>query len=303
MPSSRHGRVTLSLPVIVMALAATGVGCGSKSEDEASGPAAPVIPPTCNGHVELCDRRLDQVVFPSAHNAMSNADDGWVVPNQNHGMKRQLEDGVRGFLIDTHTYEDEAYLCHSICKFGSIKLVDALTIHREFLDAHRGEVLAFIIEDGISAEDTDKAFRDSGLVKYVYTHEPGTPWPTLREMIAKDTRLLVTAENGRPPPAWYQHVWDLAWDTPYTYDSKEQIAKTGCDVNRGDAKNDLFLINHWIGTPISLPENAMVANTYEVLSAHVSACKQKHGRLPTFVAVDFYDIGALFRVVDEANGL
>jgi hypothetical protein len=57
----------------------------------------------CNGYPELCDRRVNQVVFAAAHNAMSGADDaGWLFPSQNHGISRQLEDGVRAFLIDAH---------------------------------------------------------------------------------------------------------------------------------------------------------------------------------------------------------
>jgi hypothetical protein len=57
----------------------------------------------CNGSPALCDRRLDQVIFPTSHNSMGAADvSGWMFPNQNAGIERQLEDGVRGFLIDAH---------------------------------------------------------------------------------------------------------------------------------------------------------------------------------------------------------
>jgi hypothetical protein len=57
----------------------------------------------CNGHPELCDRRVDEVVFAGAHNAMSNADaPGWMFPHHEHGMVRMLEDAVRAFLIDVH---------------------------------------------------------------------------------------------------------------------------------------------------------------------------------------------------------
>src|SRR5262249_3550133 len=53
----------------------------------------------CNGHVELCGRRLDQVAFPATHNAMSAASaGGWMVPSQDGSMRDQLDFGVRGFL-------------------------------------------------------------------------------------------------------------------------------------------------------------------------------------------------------------
>jgi hypothetical protein len=58
---------------------------------------------TCNGYAALCSRRVDQVVFPGTHNAMSAADSpGWLIANQAHGVARQLDDGIRAFKISTH---------------------------------------------------------------------------------------------------------------------------------------------------------------------------------------------------------
>jgi hypothetical protein len=57
----------------------------------------------CNGLPELCGRRLDEVVFPATHNAMSSADiPDWMFPQQEKGIPTQLEDGVRGLLFDVH---------------------------------------------------------------------------------------------------------------------------------------------------------------------------------------------------------
>jgi len=56
----------------------------------------------CNGFAELCDRRLDEVVFPSVHNAMSAANDGFLLANNRRGIADQLDAGVRGLLIDAH---------------------------------------------------------------------------------------------------------------------------------------------------------------------------------------------------------
>ena len=107
----------------------------------------------------LCDRRFDEVVYPSTHNSMSNADEGWAPPNQIHGMRQQLEDGIRGMLIDTHYYMGESYLCHSFCELGNEPLVDGLGKIKAFMDANPAEVITLIIQDAISAEDTEAAFR------------------------------------------------------------------------------------------------------------------------------------------------
>jgi hypothetical protein len=57
----------------------------------------------CNGSAALCERSLDQVTFPGAHNAMSAADvPGWMFPQHERGVASQLTDGIRAFLIDVH---------------------------------------------------------------------------------------------------------------------------------------------------------------------------------------------------------
>jgi hypothetical protein len=57
----------------------------------------------CNGSGELCDRRVDQVVFAGAHNSMSNAQiSDWMFPHQEAAIPKQLQDGLRALLFDVH---------------------------------------------------------------------------------------------------------------------------------------------------------------------------------------------------------
>ena len=57
----------------------------------------------CNGSFGLCDVRLNEAVFAGTHNSFSAADSGgWFIANQRRTIKRQLEDGIRLFLIDPH---------------------------------------------------------------------------------------------------------------------------------------------------------------------------------------------------------
>jgi hypothetical protein len=65
-------------------------------------PAAPAVL-ACNGFPELCDRRVDQVIFPGAHNAMSNLDvPNWMFPHHEAGIPQMLRDGIRALLFDVH---------------------------------------------------------------------------------------------------------------------------------------------------------------------------------------------------------
>jgi hypothetical protein len=86
---------TVVAAVIVVAFA---VGGGGGAHGRPPGP-----PQACNGYPSLCSKRLDQITFPGTHNSMSAAQEpGWFLPNQRFGIQRQLDDGIRAFLIDTH---------------------------------------------------------------------------------------------------------------------------------------------------------------------------------------------------------
>jgi hypothetical protein len=280
---------------------------GAGSSVDASGDAGLLEPdsgaadipaaPECNGHASLCARRYDEVAFVATHNAMSNAEDGWILPNQQFGIAQQLDDGVRAFLIDTYLFDGQPALCHAICEAGTKPLADALGELREFLNQHPREVVSLLVEDHLSATDFEAVVVASELLPLVYTHRDGA-WPTLGEMIETNRRLVVMAEFSGPPPDWYHPMWELAFDTPYTFASVEDFT---CELNRGSAGNSLFLLNHWLSDPVSLPEFGPVANAYPVLSARARACTAAHGRIPNFVAVDFYADGDVFRVVDELN--
>lgn len=260
-------------------------------------------PLACNGHAALCERRYDEVVYPATHNSYSSRDAGFsqLNANQRRTLAAQLEDGVRCLLLDVTEDAGETALCHGPCSFGKTPHAAALADIAAFLDAHPREVVTIIYEDSVPPSAVEADYVAAGLDGRVYTHAGGE-FPTLAAMIAADTRLVVTAEAGSPPPAWYHHVWDLAWDTPYSYKSADEFS---CALNRGATDHPLFLLNHWVNSALDLPseDNAKQVNTYEVLHGRAVQCMQESGDLPNFVAVDYYEQGDLFAVVDALNGL
>jgi hypothetical protein len=69
---------------------------------EQSVAAVSADPDACNGHVELCERPLNEVAFPASHNSMSAANEpGWFLAEQPKSLVNSLDDGIRVFLIDT----------------------------------------------------------------------------------------------------------------------------------------------------------------------------------------------------------
>lgn len=66
-------------------------------------PPKPVNSGRCNGHRVLCERTVDRVAFAATHNSMAAADSpDWLFAQQERGIGGQLEDGIRGLMIDAH---------------------------------------------------------------------------------------------------------------------------------------------------------------------------------------------------------
>ncbi len=84
-------------------LAVAGAFWLNRDALRAPSPAALTRYGSCNGLEELCDRRLDQVLFPATHNAMGAAESpGWFLAEHIHPIDRQLRDGIRGLLVDVY---------------------------------------------------------------------------------------------------------------------------------------------------------------------------------------------------------
>ncbi|MEO6881083.1 MAG: hypothetical protein ABI181_09070 [Mycobacteriaceae bacterium] len=97
---SRRGRAVGAVVAVALLIAVLLVGILPTQRGIPAATAADSS--TCNGHVELCARRYNDVAYPAAHNAMSAVDEpGWFLAEQPTGPVGLLERGVRVLLIDT----------------------------------------------------------------------------------------------------------------------------------------------------------------------------------------------------------
>ena len=269
----------------------------------------------CDGHVELCDRRYDEVTTAATHNAMSSPDVVPVWPEHDGGLTEQLDAGVRTLLIDTHhwpplqsaaelaavvgddgrtlppalaaaLYElradlregrPGAFLCHIHCIFGAQPLGEGLGEVRDFLVANPDEVVTLIIQDEIPAVETAAAFDAAGLTPFVYHHGSKRSWPTLGEMIDDGERLVVFAENAGPPPDWYANAFERMQETPFLFLSPDAFS---CAENRGDPDAPLFLMNHWIQRIAPDRADSARVNRLDVLVDRARESRARAGPAP-----------------------
>lgn len=254
----------------------------------------------CNGSDRLCDRKFNDVAYATTHNAMSNAQDGWFPPNQSVPIVYQLRDGIRGLMLDTYLHENEPYLCHANCDVGKKKMVEALTEIRVFLEQNPHEVVTLILESYLSAEQTQKAFQSSGLLAMTHTQSQGQDWPTLRTMIERNQRVVVLTDQGGGTYPWYHDMWKMAWDTRWKNSSVQDFS---CKPDRGNTKNPLWILNHFLGNPLPSPKLAKEANSNPFFVQRVLQCKKEAGQLPNFITIDFHQEGDILAVVRTLNGL
>jgi hypothetical protein len=171
-------------------------------------------------------------------------------------------------------------------------------------------VVVAINQDYVTPKDFVAAVQDAGLGDLVYRGPTSGSWPTLREMIRDDQRVIFLAENHAGGAPWYQPAYaKITEETPYTFKNVGLLVDAGsldasCRPNRGPSRAPLFLINHWIATdPVPLPSNAAKVNAYEPLLRRARTCQRIRDHLPNLLAVNFYRRGDLFKVVDTLNGL
>jgi hypothetical protein len=202
------------------------------------------------------------------------------------------------------------YLCHSFCELGGTTLDSVLTDLHDFLVANPGEVVVVVNQDYITPEDFVAAVKKAGLDKLAYRGPTTGRWPTLRQMIDRNQRVLFLAENHAGAAPWYHLAYRaITQETPYKFSKPEQLTgpsmlAASCKPSRGPANAPMFLVNHWITTdPVPLPSHAAEVNAYGPLMRRLRECERIRHHIPNLVAVNFYRRGDLFRAVNTLNGV
>ena len=128
------------------------------------------------------------------------------------------------------------YLCHTFCELGGTPLGDALRDIHDFLVANPGEVLVIINQDYVTPEDFVGALREAGLDKLAYRGPTSGRWPTLRQMIDSDQRVLFLAENHAGGAPWYHSAYEaITQETPFAFRGPQPLLdaeRPGRDVPR-----------------------------------------------------------------------
>lgn len=273
---------------LILIIAGFIISCGKVNLTNTEGP-------------NLLPKKYNEVCFLMTHNAMNNTERGFTIPNQTHSISKQLQNGVRGLMIDTYDGSDGVALTyHGTPLVGQQKLVDVLKEVKDFLASNPEEVVTIIFQNDGSNVQLEKAIDSIGLNNLTFIYSGS--WPTLQTMVDNNERLVLFVENNKVPRASYlMFAWGTIFDTKYTYNNINQFDS---NVNRGGSgSKQLYLVNHWLSNGIGLPDKSLApqANKRAVISKRVQDCSTANGQLVNFLGVDFYEIGDAKAVVDSIN--
>lgn len=123
-------------------------------------------------------------------------------------------------MLDVYDFRDEVWLCHSkggkCFDFTAFEpAIDAMREVEAFLAANPSEVVTLILEDYVSSDQgLSKLFNATGLTRHWFpvSRMPrrGEDWPRVRDMVARDHRLLVfTSDESKEAGEGIAYQWNF----------------------------------------------------------------------------------------------
>jgi hypothetical protein len=176
------------------------------SEDPTASPAPTRVPfdflqcdpervACCNGLENICDMKINEIMFATVHNAMATKEDGFLLnPSHRYSLESALEAGYRGIHLEVCKCNGVYEFCHGICHLGARDPTEVFLNIDRFLRDNPQEVLLMKLQINNEVHqqvDLDELYElmgnathfASNLYVQNYLNEE---WPTLRAMINKN---------------------------------------------------------------------------------------------------------------------
>ncbi len=286
----------------------------------------------CNNSPLLCNRNYNNITHMGAHDVAFLRDSSTSFStsgNQYYNATIALSAGIRLLQAQVHNSNGTLELCHTSCALldgGS--LLTFLTEIKYWMDNNPNEVVTLLLvnSDDEEASTFGPVFSSSGISEYGYTPASTTAaietWPTLQTLITANTRLItfiasITYDSDYPyllPEFIY--IFETAYGITSasgfncTLDRPSSVSSSATGISSGY----MGLLNHFLDTQlafsITIPDvtdlpttNSAATNTTGALGTQGEQCASEWGVKPTFILVDFWNVGPSIDTADLLNGI
>ncbi|KAF2748176.1 hypothetical protein M011DRAFT_401204 [Sporormia fimetaria CBS 119925] len=291
----------------------------------------------CNNSPSLCNRAYNNITHLGAHDSPFLRDESTSFSssgNQFFDTTTQLDAGVRLLSAQVHKLNNTSgtsswHLCHSSCDLLDAGTLSSwLTEIKEWMDDNPNDVVTILLvnADNATPSDLGEHFSLSGISPYAYippSTTPPTSWPTLQTLITANTRLLAFSTNITPDPTTpylmdeftfiFENDFENTSPTSYTCTPHRPTSLRNVAPADALASNRMFLMNHFLYDEqlfgIQSPDVDYVNVTNAALGegslgTQLEECTTAYaGQPPTFVLVDFFNVGPAIASVDRVNGV
>jgi len=220
-------------------------------------------------------------------------------------------------------------MCHTSCTLLDAGLLsDWLSEIKTWMDGNPNEVVTVLLvnSDDTSASDLAQAYTTAGITSYAYTPTSTTPpteWPTLQTLINDGKRLLnfVASIDDNSAAPYLMNEFTYIFENNYDNTSPSNFS---CAANRPSTvttssalqQNMMPFMNHFLyettdlfGTTIESPDLGNISTTNSAsggvgaLGTSATECTTTYGRAPTYLLVDFFNVGPAIETADRLNGV
>ncbi|KAH0288527.1 hypothetical protein KCU62_g5015, partial [Aureobasidium sp. EXF-3399] len=286
----------------------------------------------CNNSPDLCSKTYNNVTHLGAHNSPFLRDSSTgnsASGNQFYNSTVQLSAGVRLLTGQVHNNNGSLDMCHSSCTLlNAGSLSDWLSEIKTWMDGNPNEVVTVLLvnSDDASASDLASAYTNAGITSYAYTPtstKATGDWPTLQTLINDGKRLLnfVASLDDNSAAPYLMDEFTYIFENNYDNTSPSSFS---CAANRPSTvttssalqQNMMPFMNHFLyettslfGTTIESPDLGNISTTNSesggtgALGTSATECTNTYGQAPTYLLVDFFNVGPAIETADRLNGV
>jgi len=232
------------------------------------------------------------------------------------------------------------HVCHSSCALlDAGPVVTWLSEINTWLERNPNEIVTILLvnQQSTTVAQLDALFTQSGITQFKYTPPstttPPAQWPTLQQMISNGTRLvtfIASLNSGDTPAAgsstsYLMDEFNFVFENPYQITS---LTNFSCTANRPTSvagntpaalsQHLMPLVNHFLYNQLAFgiqtsdtmniettnaPAGSANGTATGSLSVSADQCTSQYGRAPSYLLVDFFNVGPAIATADRLNGV